>query len=857
MTPTITQTHEQPADSVRRRLIVALSDVTRADVTLVGQKAANLGELREAGYPVPDGIILTTHAWQTMLAGYQDAEMTAETIKDATLPEPLITELIDAVRPFGEQPLAVRSSGVAEDLPGMSFAGQYETVLNVRGADDLQRAVKTCWSSAFSGRVGAYRGHPLQRTVGMAVLIQPMVPAEAAGVAFSADPVTGARDQVVINAVRGLGERLVSGSVSPDQWVVSANEAVPQATPEHAIDVDQARAVAHVARDVERRFGCPQDIEWAIAGGQVNLLQARPITALPPRHVQPPPGFWTRETSHNPKPFTPFCGPLEVSTVNAGFRAMFDEFGFLIETLEIREIGGWMYLRMVPIDDSDLMGRRVDRCVQAMRSQHHRELITQWEQKWRPDLKARLARLFAVDLTALSDPELDEYLGEATHFFKQAHRIHFLLQGAIVLSLGDVAFACRELLGWDDAATLDLLNGLSSASTGPALRLRELAEIVRTRPRLAAWLENLDTHAATRLNEIDAEFATAFRRFQDDFGSRGLSLEFADPTLREEPALLLRLIRDQVLSGYDPEANAEMLAARREAALESARSSLTSVPLAAQERFERALAIAQRAYPLREDNEPYTISGPTAVVRYAALELGKRLAARGQFDQGDDVFWLDYADARAALRDGQDRRSAIITTRAKRAWIDAHPGPASYGMPPGPPPPMDQVPAEVELAMRALQWHAGHVFGFDRRDRGTASPAQIISGIAASPGSYSGPARLVLNETEFHKIRPGDVLVCPATTPVWSVVFPQLGALVTDSGGLLSHPAIIAREYGIPAIVATGNATSLLRDGERVTVDGTAGVVRPATAETVSSATSSTKATPGDSVLSSTGDPES
>jgi pyruvate,water dikinase len=158
---------------------------------------------------------------------------------------------------------------------------------------------------------------------------------------------------------------------------------------------------------------------------------------------------------------------------------------------------------------------------------------------------------------------------------------------------------------------------------------------------------------------------------------------------------------------------------------------------------------------------------------------------------------------------------------------------------------MDQVAAEVELAMRALQWHAGHVFGFDQRDRGTASPALITSGIAASSGSYTGPARVVLNETEFHKIRPGDVLVCPATTPVWSVVFPQLGALVTDSGGLLSHPAIIAREYGIPAIVATGNATSLLRDGDRVTVDGTAGAVRPATAETVSSATSSTTATTG------------
>jgi pyruvate,water dikinase len=137
------------------------------------------------------------------------------------------------------------------------------------------------------------------------------------------------------------------------------------------------------------------------------------------------------------------------------------------------------------------------------------------------------------------------------------------------------------------------------------------------------------------------------------------------------------------------------------------------LPVAEQERFERALTIAQQAYPLREDNEPYTISGPTALVRYAALELGQWLARRGRLDRADEVFLLAFPDARAALKDGQDRRSAIVTRRAERAWIDAHPGPASYGTPPGPPPPLDHLPPEVQRAMHALQWHTGHVFGFD------------------------------------------------------------------------------------------------------------------------------------------------
>ena len=366
MTPTTTEGRHHPTAGIGSRLVVPLSHVTRADAPSVGQKAANLGDLRQAGFAVPDGVVLTTRAWETILAGGEHVEATPGAIKHAAIPEGLMSELIEALRRFGERPLAVRSSGVAEDMPGMSYAGEYETVLDVRGEDELRRALKTCWSSAFSDRVAAYQGQTPHRPVAMAVLIQPMVSAEAAGVAFSANPVTGARDEMVINAVRGQGERLVSGSVSPDQWLVSADEAVAQATPERAIDVDQARAIAQLAREVERHFGCPQDIEWAIAGGQLSLLQARPITALPPAQVEPPPGYWEREVSHCPKPFAPFCASLEVPTVNAGFRAMFDEFGFLLETLQLGEIKGWAYIRAVPISDPELRSQRLERCVQAV-----------------------------------------------------------------------------------------------------------------------------------------------------------------------------------------------------------------------------------------------------------------------------------------------------------------------------------------------------------------------------------------------------------------------------------------------------------------------------------------------------------
>jgi len=225
------------------------------------------------------------------------------------LPADLIAELSAAIERLGPGPFAVRSSGVDEDLPDASYAGQYETVLNVAG-EDVPDAVRHCLASAFSHRVKAYRqssGNTGQAA--MAVLILPMVKADAAWVAFSVDPISGDRGTAVVNAVRGLGERLVSGYTSPDDWVVRGGQARPRAEPERAIDAAMATRVAGLARRVERYRGTPQDIEWALAGNDLVLLQARPITSLPDQPVEPvpvpvevPPGFWEREASHAPKP---------------------------------------------------------------------------------------------------------------------------------------------------------------------------------------------------------------------------------------------------------------------------------------------------------------------------------------------------------------------------------------------------------------------------------------------------------------------------------------------------------------------------------------------------------------------------
>jgi pyruvate,water dikinase len=302
-----------------------------------------------------------------------------------------------------------------------------------------------------------------------------------------------------------------------------------------------------------------------------------------------------------------------------------------------------------------------------------------------------------------------------------------------------------------------------------------------------------------------------------------LSYEFAEPAIDERPDLVLALLRHQLAAGYDPAVRDRELAGRRAAAAAEARAALADHDVAARERFETALTRALAAYPVREDNEFHTVSAPGALVRRAVLEVGSRLTRRGRLPEPAAAFHLRPLELLAALRRGDDQHALVARRAGERAWAMANPGPASYGTPPPPPPPMTSLPAEARFANEAFLWL------LDRVLAPTPSPdadSEVVRGIAASPGSYTGVVCVIRDETELGRLCAGEVLVCPMTSPVWSVVFPSVGALVTDAGGTLSHPAIIAREYAVPAVVATGDATTRLRDGQVVTVDGTTGQVR-------------------------------
>lgn len=355
------------------------------DPRTAGTKAATLARLIRDGFPVPDGVVLAASAAD------DDVDIAA------------------AVRRLGDVPLAVRSSAVDEDLPDASYAGLYTTVLNVAG-DRLAGAVRECRASASGERVRSYRAG----TSRVAVLIQPMVPADAAGVAFTADPVTGDRGVVVVEAVTGLGERLVSGEAAPDTWEIRDSTATRRTTGiDPILNADQAHAVAALARRVERHEGRPQDIEWALAGGELVLLQARPVTTLSaeplPVPAEPPPGYWTREDSHAPVPWTPFARAVLAARTPA-VRRMCAELGLLFETIEFRDIGGWEYVRIVPLGGKDrpapparlvpllfrlvpMLRRRVATSVEAARSDVVGRLVRRWYDEWQPEFATRIAEL--------------------------------------------------------------------------------------------------------------------------------------------------------------------------------------------------------------------------------------------------------------------------------------------------------------------------------------------------------------------------------------------------------------------------------------------------------------------------------
>lgn len=762
------------------------------DANRCGRKAAALSDLARAGFEVPDGFVIPVGARATE------------------------REIAAALGRLGDGPVAVRSSGVAEDLEDQSHAGRYLSVLDVVGAAAVAAAAERCRASAD--------GAP------MAVLVQAMVRADAAGIAFSADPLTGDRGVARVSATRGLGDRLAAGTADGEEWSVAGDQAVRVAGEPVVLDGDAALGVARLARRVEVTRGAPQDIEWAIQGGRLLLLQARPITVLPVRpEIDIPTGTWQKDTSHFPEPVTPFAASTHLA--DAGWvKGMLEEWGLMPDDFRVRVIGHEFYVHVEPDDGGakpppwwvlavvarllPSLRRKLARARRVIDEGLLESLPAPWEAELKPRLQARLRELTALDPATLDDPALLAHVEELCRFVGENMLLHFRLDVPHVVGLHELAQACRELLGWDTSRAMHLLQGLSVASSAPTRELADIARFAAGRPAARTVLEARAPDTLGRLAQEDPEVAARVRDYLDVWGLRTFGSDAGRPSIAEQPDLVTGMIAD-LLAGSDRLA----VSRGRDALVAEARRALEDPH--ARARFDAALAYAEKVYPLREDNVILTEQMGVGLLRRAGLEIGRRLAERDHLGAAADAFMLTRDELALALR-GDDRaglRERASRRRSEMAWVRAHPGPALYGPPPGPVPDLRGLPSPARRLNGALLWQ------LEQEWATATSQGDTLTGVAASAGVHRGRVRIARSVADLARLRAGEVLVCPATNAAWMMVFARAGALVADHGSVLSHTAIVAREHGLPAVVATGHATARLRDGEEVIVDGNRGTV--------------------------------
>lgn len=808
------------------RQLITLTDDLAADRQLCGNKAATLARLLAAGYPGAPGIVVTTSG---------DAADAPFDVDDADG----LTAAIEEHLPTG--PVAVRSSSPAEDGAEFSAAGHYVTVLNVR-------PIIPALAEAVSGVIASAHGEPV------AVLIQPMIDALAAGVAFGADPVTGDRGRVHIHAVDGVADGLLAGRVTGERWVLTTDTATVDDGPARVISVDQARDIADLVEALGEHEGGPQDVEWAIDAEGLHLVQCRPITALPIEpQVDLPPGTWLRDRHRYPDGMTALGISIAAPEVSRGMTATFLRCGGLVDRMEMRDVAGRPYVQIVPAGGNGgkpppglvlgVLARTVPtlrrRCRLArdlLRSGAMARDIERWDTTDRDAIRRRTVALRADIVEALTGARLAEHLEAATALLRDGLAIHFQLVAAHTIGVQRLIAACRQLLNWHTPDTLLLFSGSSPASDEPTRELDVIAAKIAAEPRFGnAFADAVadgpgDRSTLDILSEIEPDLARAFDAWCGTYGLRTANDDPGSPTLQEIPGLLDGLLRDRIAqagrraapSGESATSPTRSTAPASASALDRAQRILRHHAPEQRALFDRVLTQARRAYAVREDNVLWALSMPAGLVRRAAVEVGRRAHARGELADPRDIVMADITAVIAAARDDVPPgtlREIVARAKAERAWVASHPLPDYYGVPPAGMPSLRWLPRAARLVNEALRLDAPDPA--PRRE----STGALLTGLPGSPGQYTGPVRLVRTPEQFPQLRPGEVLVCTVTDPAWSVLFAVAGAVIADGGGVLSHAAIIAREHGLPCVLGAQKATTTLTNGQVVTVDGTHGTV--------------------------------
>ncbi len=910
--------------------VLGLAAVTAAMVPLVGGKAANLGELLSAGMPVPDGFCLTTDAYRqatagdasvgdvtavdtpavdTTRAGGRLAEVHAalkatpdgdlpafaalagrarDMIRSAPVPAEVAAAVEQAYAALGDNvPVAVRSSATAEDLPSASFAGQQDTYLNVVGAAAVVEAVRNCWASLWTDRAVSYRASRGidPAAVALAVVVQRMVDATAAGVLFTANPLTGRRHQAVIDASPGLGEAVVSGAVNPDHFVVDpltgrvlerrlgdkriAVRPIPgggtrtltlnNGAATACLTDKQAAELAALGRQVEEYFGSPQDIEWAIAGdGRLWLTQSRPITTLFPVPQRASGGEGTRVylcfslAQGLTRPLTPMgLAAFRLIASSVARAAHFDVPEPRKGPSPYAVAGQRIYLDLTAVARSTTGRRIVPKVFDVMEARsatvlrkvfedprfsvtrrtplgllrhvvpaavHARVPETMLRAVIRPDAALRranrLAREFADSLEPPAGATALQRLDYAEHLL--GARIFSVVPAVLPLAaLGIAALGLAgKLLGggrWEDLQVV--LRGLpNNVTTEMDLELWRLAQVIKN-----------DGGARTAVTDRKpAELAQDFRagllpavlqaglaRFMGQYGHRAVAeIDVGMPRWSDDPTHILGVLANYLRladSALAPDIQFSNAAEEAEACVDRLVAQARSRGRLRGAVVRAALGRARIFAGLRELPKYQLVVGLAEVRKQLAL-AGAALATAGAVAEPDDIFFLDLDEARAGLDAGTgiaDLRDLVARRREEYA-----------------------LELERRHIPRVLLSDGTEPEALPSGDAAASTVPGALTGSPASAGVVTAAARVILDPVGAH-LEPGEILVAPSTDPGWTPLFLTAGGLVMEMGGPNSHGAVVAREYGIPAVVGVPDATLRFSTGQKITVDGGAGTVVP------------------------------
>lgn len=857
-------------------LVLDLCAVSRDDVERVGGKAANLGELIRAGFCVPPGFCVTTNAYAQAfealdldeLVEAERADQVRQRFASATLPEGLRQQIVEAYKELGA-PVAVRSSATAEDLPDASFAGQHDTYLNVVGVDAVLDAVRRCWGSLWTPRAVVYRARNGidHRGVRLAVVIQAMVDARSSGVLYTANPVTGCRKEVVVDASTGLGESVVSGAVNPDHFVLRTDTGelvertigdkrtavraraaggtttVPNRWPgKSALTDTEAFSLARIGRRIERHYGVPQDIEWAVDGdGRYWVTQARPMTTLFPLPRADGSDLRVYVSANVTQGIYRPLTPMGIDVIGLVSESMMGDAGRIRESLAT--VDGWMLLDATALVRSRFgraLARRLFAVGEARTAavlaslQHDRRLAGRRKgpKPPRPPIMQMFGqvRSLAGIVGTLRDPA-----GARDEAFRQTDDLQRALAATPITTGPQAIESTRAAFMRHAGQTITpmlptvmailMLHRLAPLVLGRAATPEEFQRVLRGMPYnittemdLRLWhltdavrsdQEASELFSALPPDELAARYwrgelperlRSGVEGFLARYGHRAVTeIDAGVPRWSEQPEYLIGALANYLLLD-DPALAPPQLFARNAS---DAEATAARIVRRLRERSPLRAGIAafvldrlRQLSGLRELPKYCYVLG-VAHARAQLRALGEQLVANGRLDAADDVFFLDLEEAAAA--DSTDHRPTVTQRRAA-------------------------------YARELRRGHVPRVLLSDGTEPETtlaAPPAEgMLTGAPAAPGTVTGTVRVV-RDPAGARIEPGEILVTPSTDPGWTPLFLTAGGLVMEMGGSASHGATVAREYGIPAVVGVPDATSLIAPGQRVTVDGSAGTVAP------------------------------